>query len=108
MERIGTILLVAGLGFFAIAAVLTGYLPVSHLSKLDYRALPDMVTEPSLEFVELSSRYPEAFAAAFGEPTAQSYRRALVLARDTYIAEGCWHCHSQYVRPVSNEEQRFG
>jgi len=24
------------------------------------------------------------------------------------IAEGCWHCHSQFVRPVSNESSRYG
>lgn len=108
MERMGTILLVAGLGCFGLAGILTGYLPVAHLSKLDYRTLDETVTEPSLEFIDLSQRYPQAFAEAFGAPTVEAYREALVLARDTYIAEGCWHCHSQYVRPVSNEEQRFG
>ena len=30
------------------------------------------------------------------------------LGRDLYAGQGCWHCHSQYVREVSNEEQRFG
>jgi len=25
-----------------------------------------------------------------------------------YIGEGCWHCHSQFVRPVSNESKRWG
>jgi cytochrome c oxidase cbb3-type subunit 2 len=25
-----------------------------------------------------------------------------------YVGEGCWHCHSQFVRPVSNEEERWG
>ena len=24
------------------------------------------------------------------------------------MGEGCWHCHSQFVRPVSNEERRWG
>ncbi len=24
------------------------------------------------------------------------------------MGEGCWHCHSQFVRPVSNESRRFG
>ncbi|MCB9893498.1 MAG: cbb3-type cytochrome c oxidase subunit II [Planctomycetes bacterium] len=28
--------------------------------------------------------------------------------RETYIHEGCWHCHSQFVRPVANEEFRYG
>ena len=25
-----------------------------------------------------------------------------------YVGEGCWHCHSQFVRPVSNESRRWG
>lgn len=33
---------------------------------------------------------------------------ALRLGRKVYVGEGCWHCHSQFVRPVSNEEQRWG
>jgi mono/diheme cytochrome c family protein len=28
--------------------------------------------------------------------------------REIYIREGCWHCHSQFVRPVANEESRYG
>ncbi len=47
-------------------------------------------------------------AKYFGEPTPQAYARALRLGRETYRAEGCWHCHSQFVRPVSNEDRRFG
>ena len=30
----------------------------------------------------------------------------LPLGVDTYIAEACWHCHSQFIRPVSNEDVR--
>jgi cytochrome c oxidase cbb3-type subunit II len=108
VERIATILLLGGLGCFGLAAVLTGYLPVSHLSKLEYRSLEQVAPEPSLEFIDLARRFPEAFKKAFGEPTGESFRKALVLGRDTYIAEACWHCHSQYVRPISNEDQRFG
>ncbi len=33
---------------------------------------------------------------------------ALRLGRQVYIGEGCWHCHSQFVRPVSNESLRWG
>ncbi len=28
--------------------------------------------------------------------------------RAIYIREGCWHCHSQFVRPIGNEESRYG
>src|SRR5204863_8371275 len=30
------------------------------------------------------------------------------LGRAVYISEGCWYCHSQYVRPVAGEELRWG
>jgi cytochrome c oxidase cbb3-type subunit I/II len=30
------------------------------------------------------------------------------LGRQVYIREGCWYCHSQYVRPVAKEEFRWG
>lgn len=33
---------------------------------------------------------------------------AIGRGRETYINEGCWHCHSQFVRPVANEEFRYG
>ena len=35
-------------------------------------------------------------------------RDALRLGRKIYVGEGCWHCHSQFVRPVSNEDRRWG
>lgn len=28
--------------------------------------------------------------------------------RRTYTAEGCWYCHSQFVRPVTGESRRWG
>ncbi len=30
------------------------------------------------------------------------------LGRNVYLREGCWYCHSQYVRPVAGEDQRWG
>ena len=30
------------------------------------------------------------------------------LGRNVYQREGCWYCHSQYVRPVTGEDQRWG
>ena len=37
-----------------------------------------------------------------------AFAKGIRSGRDLYVGEGCWHCHSQYVRPVANEEQRFG
>jgi cbb3-type cytochrome c oxidase subunit II len=108
MERVASVMIAAGLGLFVLAGFLTGYLPVSHLAKIQYRTLEEITPAPSLEFIDLSKRYPEAFKKSFGEPTVEKFREALRLGKKQYIAEACWHCHSQYVRPVSNEDQRFG
>jgi cytochrome c oxidase cbb3-type subunit 2 len=32
----------------------------------------------------------------------------VALGRSVYIAEGCIHCHSQYVRPVGSDEALWG
>jgi cytochrome c oxidase cbb3-type subunit 2 len=40
-------------------------------------------------------------------PTAD-YTALERLGRSVYIREGCWYCHSQYVRPVAGEERRWG
>ena len=60
------------------------------------------------QFRDLATRYPESFTAAFGEPSEEKCAEALRLGRQIYIGEGCWHCHSQFVRPVSNESRRWG
>ena len=39
---------------------------------------------------------------------ASPYTAPEQLGRDVYQREGCWYCHSQYVRPVAGEEQRWG
>jgi cbb3-type cytochrome oxidase cytochrome c subunit len=108
VEKLPTILLGAGVACFALAGVVTGYLPVAHLSKIQYKTLEEIAPDPSYEFLELARRYPAQFKKYYGDPNGESYRKALRLGRDVYIAEACWHCHSQFVRPVSNEDMRFG
>jgi cytochrome c oxidase cbb3-type subunit I/II len=39
---------------------------------------------------------------------ASDYTEIEKRGRAVYIREGCWYCHSQYVRPVANEEFRWG
>ena len=60
------------------------------------------------QFEDLSRRYAEPFEQHFGEPNFESLADALTLGRQVYVGEGCWHCHSQFIRPVSNESRRWG
>lgn len=111
MERFYTLAFVAGIGCFAIAFLLSMVFPWLSLKSyhgMDYQTLEDLARVPSDEFVQLSESYPEAFTEAFGEVSSESYKDALQRGRDLYAGQACWHCHSQYVRVVSNEEQRFG
>lgn len=39
---------------------------------------------------------------------AQPYTPLEARGRKVYIREGCWYCHSQYVRPVTGEDRRWG
>ena len=40
--------------------------------------------------------------------TEASFAEALQLGHKIYVGEGCWHCHSQFVRPVAREDRRWG
>ncbi len=40
--------------------------------------------------------------------SVRPYTPLEVLGRDIYIAEGCYTCHSQMVRPIRAETQRYG
>lgn len=105
------ILLVGGLGFFAFAFLSNALVPA-----LLYRHMPEQTTAQLVasnsnlmyQFENLSQRYPESFAAHFGSPTPENCAEALELGRRVYTGEGCWHCHSQFIRPVSREADRWG
>jgi hypothetical protein len=108
LERFTAILLVAGLAFFGLAVVIEAWLPWQVLRGLPMQSVEEVAAEVPPDFQDLAGRYPEPFRKHFGEPTPAAFARALRLGRDVYRAEGCWHCHSQFVRPVSNEDRRFG
>ncbi len=105
------ILLIGGLGFFLFAFLSNALVPI-----LLYRDLPEQTVAELVEnnqnliyqFEDLSLRYPEQFKKYYGQPDKKNLARALELGRDIYVGEGCWHCHSQFVRPVSNESSRWG
>ena len=111
MERFHTLFFVAGVGCFAVAIVLSMVFPWMTLNSyhgMDFQTLEDLAAEPSAEFRQLAADFPEAFQEVYGEVSSESYAQALRLGRDVYVGQACWHCHSQYVRVVSNEAQRFG
>ena len=101
---------IAGLAFFALAFLVMGLLPW-----LMYVDDPELTLEQVIErdgispdFVDLAERYPAEFHEYYGEATAVSYAEAIRLGHHLYVGEACWHCHSQQVRPVSKENQRWG
>jgi hypothetical protein len=112
------IFLIAGLGFFALAFVSNGVVPWLMYANLPEKTVEQMIEEqlnnPERsqhvmdQFKDLSLRYPDSFAKYYGSPSVASCAQALRLGRKIYIGEGCWHCHSQFVRPVSNEQRRWG
>ncbi len=110
-ERKSGILLIAGIGFFAFAFLSNAVVPI-----LMYRHLPEKPVSQLIngnlryQFEDLAQRFPAAFEKAYGQPPAEPEKaagwyddqcaKALLLGRQIYIGEGCWHCHSQFVRPV--------
>ena len=113
------ILWIAGIGFFALSFVSNAVVPA-----LMYRDLPEQTVEELInsniryQFEDMARRYPDSFNEAYGEPPGgdaehdewwnEKCAEALEYGHKIYVGEGCWHCHSQFVRPVSNEEQRWG
>jgi hypothetical protein len=125
------ILLIAGIGFFGLAFLSNGAVPILMYADKKELTAEEMVNRNVLvQFEDLAQRYPEAFAKHFGKPpdvdekdTAEQraekrHKReeflrekcaeAIRLGRDVYVGEACWHCHSQFIRPVSNENRRWG
>ena len=104
------ILLVGGLGFFLFAFLSNALVPVLLYKNLPEQTVAELADNQNLiyQFEDLSLRYPEQFKRYFGEPNKENLAEALQLGHDVYVAEGCWHCHSQFVRPVSNESTRWG
>jgi cytochrome c oxidase cbb3-type subunit 2 len=108
MERIGASFLIAGVLTFLLGFFLQGLLPVITLRRLPVASVEEVAQRVPPEFVQLAQDYPAEFARDFGTPSPESFARALALGKSWYQAEACWHCHSQFVRPVSKEDQRFG
>jgi hypothetical protein len=108
MERVGFSFLVAGVVTFLLGFFLQGLMPVLTMRNVQVASVEEIARRPIPEFAELAEQYPREFADAFGEPTPAAFARALEQGKRLYVAEACWHCHSQFVRPVSRESLRFG
>jgi cytochrome c oxidase cbb3-type subunit 2 len=108
LERFSAIFLIAGLAFFGLSIVVEAWLPYEMLSDIPMLTIDDIAKDVPADFADLAARYPDSFRKYYGEVDSASYAKALRLGRDVYSAEACWHCHSQFVRPVSNEDRRFG
>lgn len=103
------VFLIAGVFFFAIAFLSNAVVPILMFQDIPEVQLSGLVNENVMDhFRDLSTRYPEQFRSAFGEPTEENCAQALELGRKIYVGEACWHCHSQFVRPVSRESERWG
>jgi cytochrome c oxidase cbb3-type subunit 2 len=86
--------LAAGIGCFFLAVFIQGILPfvepsarttmVTAVVRTDFGQLKWMLTEAT-DYTDL-----------------QKHGRAV------YLREGCWYCHSQFVRPVTGETRRWG
>lgn len=87
MNRIEPIILVAALGFYALAMTSQGVIP----------------------YLEKSLTRPETVRNVDGKVVATPHRTDLEnLGRKVYIREGCWYCHSQFVRPVNRDTDKWG
>lgn len=86
--------LVAGIFFFFLALITQGFLPFFEPS-----ARTDRVTAVvRTDLGQLKWMLTQATAYT---PLEQR-------GRDVYLREGCWYCHSQFVRPVTGETRRWG
>jgi cytochrome c oxidase cbb3-type subunit I/II len=87
IESPSTVFLVAGFAFFFLAVGIQGVTPWM-MAETRTASVEDTVTKA---VIQVSDYTPEE-----------------VKGRQVYIREGCWYCHSQYVRPVTGESFRWG
>lgn len=86
-ESTSFILIFAGLGCFLFSLIAMGLAPWTTLRN---------VTEPVAQKIQNPYQDETGAATSIGR------------GRDLYLKEGCWHCHSQFVRPVAGEPYRYG
>lgn len=104
------VLLIAGVGFFLLSFLVMGVVPWTISAGQKELSVEELAAAGMThEFVDLAERFPKQFKEHFPDGvTKKSYAEALKLGHQVYVAEACWHCHSQQIRPVSNEDRRWG
>jgi len=83
-----------GFGCLALAAFVQGFLPMLEPQSLQTK----VTTVVRTDLGELK----------WMEAQATDYTELQALGRQVYTREGCWYCHSQFVRPVTGETRRWG
>ncbi len=94
MRSIKSLAAGAGLFFVTLALFVQGFLPA-------------MIPESRSQQVTRAVR-TDLGAVKWVRYEASDYRPLEALGRRVFIREGCTYCHSQYVRPVTGEEFRWG
>jgi cytochrome c oxidase cbb3-type subunit II len=64
----------------------------------------------AISFGGLVQIVPLMFKGAMVEPAdgVEPYSAIRLAGRDVYVAEGCYNCHSQQIRPFRAETERYG
>lgn len=86
----------AGVGLFALAFLSLGITPF----------LADGTARSRSPVPPGAASPPPSLRDVF--PDDASHAEALRRGRDLYVGEACWHCHSQFVRPMPEEIERYG
>ncbi len=94
MRSIGSLAVGAGFFFVTLAMFVQGFLPA-------------MIPESRAKQVSRAVR-TDVGDVKWVRYDASDYTPLERVGRGVYIREGCWYCHSQYVRPVAGEDLRWG
>ena len=93
MKSIGSLAVGAGFFFVTLAMFVQGFLPA-------------MIPESRSRQVSRAVR-TDVGDVKWVRYDASDYTPLERVGRSVYIREGCWYCHSQYVRPVAGEDLRW-
>ncbi len=86
-SRPSAIFMIAGISFFFLAVIIQGILP----------SILPQTYDPTVTDANVG----QTIQVTAYTPLEQK-------GRHVYIREGCWYCHSQFVRPVTGEDLRWG